>query len=79
MKKIKDKTLWCIGSDRLISQKEHYGVNCYDGFMYSDCGHIILGVSNMEHGEHSPLYTHLSDNTMVDVKYTVGLLKKFGK
>lgn len=75
MKKIKDRTLWCIGSDRLLNQKERYGVEYYDGFMYSDCGHIILGVSNKERGGHSPLYTHLSDDMIVDVKYTVGLLK----
>ena len=79
MKKIKDRTLWCIGSDRLINQEERYGVNYCDGFMYSECGHIILGVSNKERGEYSPLYTRLSDNMMVDVSYTVGLLQSFGK
>lgn len=75
MSKIKDKTLWCIGSDRLFDQKERYSVDYYDGFMYSDCGHIILGVSNKECGEYSPLYTHLSDDMIVDVRYTIGLIK----
>lgn len=75
MKIIKDKVLWCIGRDRLLNQKERYCVDYYDGFMYSDCGHIILMVSNNERGEFSPLYKQLSDDMTIDVKYTVGLLK----
>jgi len=79
MKKIKDRTLWCIGNNRLLNQKGYYGVDYYDGFMYSECGHIILGVSNGECGECSDLYVCMSDNMVVDISYTVGLLKKFGK
>lgn len=72
---IKDKVLWCIGSDRLLNQRKRYGVEYCDGFMYSDCGHVILGVSNMGRGECSSLYTHLSVEMIADVRYTVGLLK----
>ena len=71
MKMIKDRVLWCIGSDRLLNQNERYCVDYYDGFMYSECGHIILGVSNRERGEYSELYVSMSEDMMVDVGYTV--------
>lgn len=72
MKKIKDKTLWCIGSDRLLNQKERYGVDYYDGFMYSDCGDIILGVLNKNRAQFSPMFLEKSKPMITCVPYIIG-------
>lgn len=66
MNKIKDRTLWCIGYDRLISQ------DAYDGFMYSECGDIILGITNKQRVEFSPMFLEKSKPMLYCVPYVIG-------
>ena len=66
MKKIKDRVLWCIGHDRLVSQ------DTYDGFMYSDCGDIILGVVNKHRNQFSPMFLEKSKPMIPCVPYIIG-------
>lgn len=66
MKKIKDKVLWCIGYERLIHQ------DIYDGFMYSECGDIILGITNKQRVEFSPLFLEKDKPMLSCVPYIIG-------
>lgn len=66
MSKIKSKTLWYIGYDRLIHQ------DVYDGFMYSECGDIILGVVNKNRTQFSPLFLERDKPMLSCVPYVIG-------